>query len=747
MDKETRAHNRVLAEYQRRMQDILDRYSHDMSRLARAVQADPDRPFAFSDHPPLKDRHAAMLAEMRSLMVSQVEDAVRQEWGRADRKNDALAVSVIGSEEGAAALGYIRRNTDALEAFMKRKTAGMDLSGRVWDITGQFDTQVQDAIDTALLDGKSADELSREVRNLLHNPDALFRRVRDNRGLLHLSRNAKAYHPGQGVYRSAYMNARRMAATEINMAYRTADHLRVQQMDFVVGIEVHLSGNHNCKGVPPGQFVDICDELQGRYPKDFKFTGWHPFCRCYATTVLKSRDEMRSGTKDSANEVNDVPQGFKDWVDRNQERIAHAKQLPYFLRDNGAVENGVWQINSTVTTTGQSTSLLEKAAKRHTSRTQEEEKKIRDMWQSRKDAYSALETIEAEFGDDTVFEMADFGQYYGKYKDLREELASFIIKKTTEYKSLKTNDKTYLLQVDMVVDELSKKNLSFAANGLAKLRSMFTKKTGVKTTFTPAMKNATTGDKPHHALLKKYKDNVEVDKTFMEIEKSVKNAERWFRNGQLKLDTTTNKLDNGSTNMHGGIKLSPGRRKKVLSALGKIGSGSSSTITKAEADAMATFWHEITHNRHVGADSRWMLSGPAKDTATRYMEFANEFVARHTLDEFYSRLGCKNPFPEFTMSRSSTDYNTMVTRYDWVIDTLKLDRGKIVESVKNALFNKDYLGQFKRLANGLIDGGIMKINGNLTSDDIGIIVEMCKEGKTKKQILDKMEKLGLIPTR
>lgn len=361
MDKETRAHNRVLAEYQRRMQDILDRYSRDMSRLAGAVQADPDRPFAFSDYPPLKDRHAAMLAEMRSLMVSQVEYAVRQEWGRADRKNDALAVSVIGSEEGAAALGYIRRNTAALEAFMTRKTAGMDLSGRVWDITGQFDTQVQDAIDTALLDGKSADELSREVRNLLHNPDALFRRVRDNRGLLHLSKNAKAYHPGQGVYRSAYMNARRMAATEINIAYRTADHLRVQQMDFVVGIEVHLSGNHNCKGVPPGQFVDICDELQGRYPKDFKFTGWHPFCRCYATTVLKTRQEMkedaariRNGEKPSDGSVNSVdtlPEGFTKWVDRNQQRIATARTLPYFLRDNGQINaDGVWEPFNTATT-------------------------------------------------------------------------------------------------------------------------------------------------------------------------------------------------------------------------------------------------------------------------------------------------------------------------------------------------------------------------------------------------------------
>ncbi|MBR3455746.1 MAG: hypothetical protein IKH26_10515 [Bacteroidaceae bacterium] len=48
---------------------------------------------------------------------------------------------------------------------------------------------------------------------------------------------------------SSYKNARRLAATECNTAYRTADHERWQQMDFVVGQEVHLSGNHTCKAV------------------------------------------------------------------------------------------------------------------------------------------------------------------------------------------------------------------------------------------------------------------------------------------------------------------------------------------------------------------------------------------------------------------------------------------------------------------------------------------------------------------
>lgn len=39
-------------------------------------------------------------------------------------------------------------------------------------------------------------------------------------------------------------------------------------MDFVVGYEIKLSGNHNCKGVPAGRFSDICDTLAGKYPQN-----------------------------------------------------------------------------------------------------------------------------------------------------------------------------------------------------------------------------------------------------------------------------------------------------------------------------------------------------------------------------------------------------------------------------------------------------------------------------------------------
>lgn len=108
--------------------------------------------------------------------------------------------------------------------------------------------------------------------------------MRDEKGVLRLSKAAKAYHPGRGVYRSSYKNALRLTATENNMAYRTADHLRWQQLDFVLGIEIKLSNNHPCD--------DICNELAGVYPKDFKFVGWHPFCRCFSVPKLATREQV-----------------------------------------------------------------------------------------------------------------------------------------------------------------------------------------------------------------------------------------------------------------------------------------------------------------------------------------------------------------------------------------------------------------------------------------------------------------------
>ena len=250
--------------------------------------------------------------------------------------------------EAARLARYYRTNEQALEAFIARQESGLGLSDRVWQYTDQFKDEIEMAIDCGLREGLDAPAMASQLKQYLQHPDKLFRRVRDEHGILRLSQRAAAFHPGRGVYRSSYFFFNGPAATETNMAYRTADHERWQQMDFVVGIEVHLSNNHTCKGVK-GVFFDICDQLQGKYPKEFKFVGWHPHCRCIATSIHKSDAEMDrdlesvlrggqpSDPNQSENAVTELPDNFTRWVQDNEERIASAKSMPYFLRDNAGM--------------------------------------------------------------------------------------------------------------------------------------------------------------------------------------------------------------------------------------------------------------------------------------------------------------------------------------------------------------------------------------------------------------------------
>ncbi len=296
---------------------------------------------------------------------------MRSEWTLANNKNNELCNVVFGDNVARLTQAEYRRyystNGKALDAFLARKEAGLSLSDRVWRYSDTFRNEIEMGLDIGIRSGLDAPAMARELQTYLQHPDKLFRRVADEHGHLHLSKAAAAFHPGRGVYRSSYMNARRLAATETNIAYRTADHLRWQQMDFVVGIKIQLSNNHNCRGVPEGAFFDICDELKGDYPKDFKFTGWHPHCRCYATPILKTPEELAADNQrimqgeepaeESENAVTDLPDNFRGWVEANQDRIDRAKSLPYFLRDNEKLINGVNE--ELVATTAQLTARLE----------------------------------------------------------------------------------------------------------------------------------------------------------------------------------------------------------------------------------------------------------------------------------------------------------------------------------------------------------------------------------------------------
>lgn len=150
--------------------------------------------------------------------------------------------------------------------------------------------------------------------------------------------------------------------------------------------------------------------------------------------------------------------------------------------------------------------------------------------------------------------------------------------------------------------------------------------------------------------------------------------------------------------------------------MSKIGQGKSHEITSVEADAMATLWHEITHNRNKPQwnNGKWQGANFCNTQLQRsFMELANEYVARNTLPEFYKTLGCpQTPQPQYIKSRDTTGYNDMVTNYDYVVTKLGLKEKKVLDAVRSHLYNKPYNDQQSGLIDGLIKGGIKDKYGN-----------------------------------
>lgn len=339
------AHYRTTEQYTRAVDALFDVATKEISQAAARGKIDPEKPFSFDDYPKIKGVMQDVTIQLADRLTTTIETGSKKQWLFACKKNDGFIASIFNTSKlSKARLNKMQdRNLDALKSFQGRKVEGLNLSERVWKYVGQYREQMETALDAGLGEGRSAQQLARDVKQNLKDPNRLFRRVRDKRGNLVLSKAARAFHPGRGVYRSSVKNAQRLTRSEINMAYRESDWQRWQSLDFVVGFEI-VRSNHE-----PLCDCDICARLIGRYPKTFKFVGWHPQCMCYAIPILMDEetfDENELGDlkaalrgttykhKQAANTVADVPDSFKAWVKDHIEAQKGWSSTPYFIRDN-----------------------------------------------------------------------------------------------------------------------------------------------------------------------------------------------------------------------------------------------------------------------------------------------------------------------------------------------------------------------------------------------------------------------------
>lgn len=308
--------NKRLCKYVSLVQSLYNNVSYEAAKIAVASDYQPnsDKEFRFKDYPNLKNQANDLMRFFCNDLNVLIYSGTSDEWKQSNLIQDLLAKDVLKSygihRFGEKVKVYYQPNNDAMKAFQTRRDNGMTVSQKIWNQSYNLKRELEYAISSAIEKGVSATTLSKRISKYLWDFPKLQKDYKELFG--------KAVDCKDCEYRSI-----RLARSEINMAYRTAEQTRWSQMDFIKGYEIKLSGSH------PKE--DMCDELAGVYPKSFKWTGWHPNDLCYVVPIVMSEDEFWGG---KGQMITDMPENFKEWIRNNVERISGWKTLPYFIEEN-----------------------------------------------------------------------------------------------------------------------------------------------------------------------------------------------------------------------------------------------------------------------------------------------------------------------------------------------------------------------------------------------------------------------------
>lgn len=299
--------NQLFAAYNRRLGMLYSSYIKRLASLDYGVDVlENDVLFNFDNFPTLRKRLDDIFndyyANSMLCYKNGMTDGVTLAYSHDNADFDGY--SIMSNKALSAA-----RKT-AAEAFIASRlqsSKGLNLAQRIWNYCQQtkseFEVAMSNVIADGLSKGTSAEDIGRQIRQYLKEPDMMYRRYHTVQRLANGQKKdvvtwrrkriidgrvrfveEPLEKVGQGVYRSSRMNALRVARTEINAAYHTARNERWANEPFVIGQHIHVSPQHD-----PDEDADICDELEGYYPKGFVWNGWHPQCYAKGTQVLTTK--------------------------------------------------------------------------------------------------------------------------------------------------------------------------------------------------------------------------------------------------------------------------------------------------------------------------------------------------------------------------------------------------------------------------------------------------------------------------
>lgn len=456
--------NNLFAVYNKRLGRLYSDYVKKLTSLGYGEDVlEDDVLFNFDNFPQLKARLNDIFNDyyQNSLLCykSGITDGVALAYNHDEMVIGGYSVltdKAIRVARDTAAVTYISNR-------LKTKN-GLNLAQTVWNYCQQTKSEFEMAMSNTIADGikkgSSAEEIGKSIRKYLNDPDMMYRRYHT----IKVQKNGKKKDVvtwrrrriidgkvrfieeplekvGMGVYRSARKNALRVARTEINSAYHKARNERWQNEPFVIGQYIHVSPQHNID--------DICNDLEGRYPKDYVWISWHPQCICTSDPITIQGEEKKEFYKrlmageDMSNYVSPfavltMPEKYNQYIKDNSEAIVKAGmrgKLAWHLQDNTKYwahllspsdrkKLGLKAVSSREL-------ILAKAKERHALRTKEQIDKIQSRWDKhRRDYYNGL--VHNLLGSKSVTDIKSqdlFERYYAiryaiKDKKSASEIAS-----------------------------------------------------------------------------------------------------------------------------------------------------------------------------------------------------------------------------------------------------------------------------------------------------------------------------------
>lgn len=456
--------NNLFAVYNKRLGRLYSDYVKKLTSLGYGEDVlEDDALFNFDNFPQLKARLNDIFNDyyQNSLLCykSSITDGVALAYNHDEMVIGGYSVltdKAIRVARDTAAATFIANR-------LKTKN-GLNLSQIIWNYCQQTKSEFEMAMSNTIADGikkgSSAEEVGKSIRKYLNDPDMMYRRYHT----IKVQKNGKKKDVvtwrrrriidgkvrfieeplekvGMGVYRSARKNALRVARTEINSAYHKARNERWQKEPFVIGQYIHVSPQHNID--------DICNDLEGRYPKDYVWISWHPQCICTSDPITIQGEEKKEFYKrlmageDMSNYVSPfavltMPEKYNQYIKDNSEAIVKAGmkgKLAWHLQDNTKYwahllspsdrkKLGLKAVSSKEL-------ILAKAKERHALRTKEQIDKIQSRWDKhRRDYYNGL--VHNLLGSKSVTDIKSqdlFERYYAiryaiKEKKSASEIAS-----------------------------------------------------------------------------------------------------------------------------------------------------------------------------------------------------------------------------------------------------------------------------------------------------------------------------------